>query len=237
MLIIVCTILYGGTLYYVSIAQKWDMAAWFYRFRMGMVVTVWQRGPEGRLMVGGGFILFLMLFPAIGVGFGGGPAAAEPEPQGVWVESRVATVLVGDTQEGATDEAFPDLDHLDVLEATLRLEWNDDDASAPGPGITPLAPVNQPDTFRVTVTLADGTQYSDEGENDLTSSHYGSLIVTVPRQQEGNLSGWVIDVECVEAGDVVGTLGRVWATDDGNAWSLIVDYTHLEWVATEPEAA
>ena len=236
MLIIVCTILYGGTFYYVSIAQRWDMAALFYRFRMGMVVKVWQRGPEGRLMVIAGFILFLMLFPAIGVGFGGGPAAAEPAPQGEWVERMAGTVDSGDTREGTTDEAFFDVDHLDILEADLHLEWNDDDASAPGPGITPFAPQNSPDTFRVTVTLPDGTQYSGEGENDMTSSHYGSVRVDVPRQGDGNLSGLVIEVECVEAGDVIGTLGRTWATDDGNAWTLILGYTHLEWVAAEAEA-
>ena len=38
-----------------------------------------------------------------------------------------------------------------------------------------------------------------------------------------------LHVECTDAGDVVGTLGRVWAADNGNDWSLRIEYTHLVW--------
>ena len=232
MLTVFSVVLYGGALYYVAIAMKWDLAKWFYRFRLGFVVTWWQKGPEGRVVVVVGFIAILLVIEAAIVGFGGGPPGPEPPPEGEWVARSGTVRLDGVTTEGMTDEAFPEVDDMNVVAADITFGWSDIDANEPGPGITPLAPKNQPDTFRVTVTLADGTTYSEEGTND-PDTRLGEIDLTVPIRQEGNLSGWIIEVECVQAGDVVGQFGRVWTVDDGNQWDMLIDYTYLEWVVPE----
>jgi hypothetical protein len=232
MLTVVCVILYGGALYYTAIGYGFDLVKWFRRFQLGFVVTTWQRGPEGRVIVLAGFIGLLLVIEAILVGFGGGPSGPGPEPRGEWAVVGDVTVVTGlRTTEGSTDEATPvELDRLDLLSANLTLTWYDNEMDEPGPGITPLSPRNQPDTFRLIVTLPDGTEYSGEDTSDPGGQRIGEVTVRVPQPAEGNITYWIVEVECVQAGDVVGTLGRVWATDDGNDWTLRIEYNHRVWV-------
>jgi hypothetical protein len=232
MLATVCVILYGGFLYYLAIAQKWDLTVWFHRFKMGFIVDIWRRGIEGRVIVYVIFIVVLLGFQGLVFGFAGGPLSPEPPAKGEWVQRSDNTVVAGvRTTEGSSDVADPMLDDLNLVEANLTLSWNDNDVDEPiQPGPIGIAPENQPDTFRLVVTLPDETQYYDQAAND-PDSRAGEIKLNVPMQQEGNITGWVIEVECLSAGDVVGVLGRVWATDDGNDWTLRVEYIHLEWVA------
>lgn len=232
MLIGISVILYGGLLYHFTIERHWDMAAYFRRFKLDIVVTLWQRDVAGRVIVYVLAILILLGFQGIVWGFGTGPYSPDGPVGGEWVPRGETTVVTGYTAEGASEEAFPDLDHLNVVAANLTLGWNDNDVDEPGPGVTPLSPKNQPDSFRVTVRLPDGTEYTGQGTN-AADSRFGEIRVTVPEPQEGNLSGWVIEVECTDAGDVVGTFGRVWTVDDGNDWALRIEYTFLEWVVPD----
>jgi len=233
MLIGICVILYGGLLYHFTISRGWDVAAWLRKLKMDMVVTLWQRDVFGRAIVYVLAILVLLGFQGMVWGFGTGPYSPNGHPDdGQWVARGETTVVTGYTSEGAIEEAFPDLDHLNVVAANLTLGWNDNDVEEPGPGITPLSPKNQPDSFRVIVRLPDGSEHTGQGTN-AADSRLGEIRLLVPQPQDGNLSGWIIDVECTEAGDVVGTLGRVWATDNGNDWSLRIEYTFLEWVVPE----
>jgi hypothetical protein len=230
MLIGICVILYGGLLYHFTISRGWDMAAWLRRFKMDMVVTIWQRDVFGRVIVYVLTILILLGFQGIVWGFGTGPYSPNGGPDGgEWVPRGETVVVTGYTSEGQTDEAFPDLDHLNLVAANLTLGWNDNDVDEPGPGITPLSPKNQPDTFRLTVRLPDGTSQSDSGTS-ASDSRAGEIRLSIPRPTDGYLTGWIIEVECESSGDVVGTLGRTWATDNGNDWSLRVEYTFLEWI-------
>ncbi len=232
MLTVASVVLYGGFVYYLAIAQKWDLAAWFYRFKLDFVVTTWQRGPEGRVIVLVGFIAFLLIIEAAVVGFGGGAEGPEPPARGEWMLRGENMVVTGYTAEGSSDEAFPDLDHLNLVAANLTLAWNDNDVDEPGPGVTPLSPKNQPDSFRLTVRLPDGTEYTGQGTS-AADSRLGEIRVSVPRPAEGNITGWVIEVECTDSGDVVGLLGRTWATDGGNDWALRIEYEFLEWVSAD----
>lgn len=234
MLTTVSVVLYGGALYYTAIATRVDLGSHLRRLRLGRVVDTWQRGPEGRVVVLAGFIVFLLILEGIFVGVGGGPTGPGPEPGGEWVYIDEVIVVPGvRTREGTVDEATPtELDSLDLLNANLTLTWNDNDVDGPGPGVTPLAPENQPDTFRLIVTLPDGTEHSAQGTSDPQST-LGEVTLTVPRPAEGNITFWIVEVECVEAGDVVGRLGRVWATDDGNDWTLRIEYTYRQWVPAE----
>ena len=229
MLVGICVILYGGFLYHFTIERGWDVVALLRRFRMGVVVQVWQRDVFGRAAVYVVAILVLLGFQGVVWGFGAGPIDYVEPDGGHWVVLVDNTVVTGYTGEGQSEEAFPDLDHLNLVAANLTLGWNDNDVEEPGPGITPLAPRNQPDSFRLVVRLPDGTEHSGQGTSD-PSSRQGEIDLTVPRPLEGNITGWVIQVECTESGDVVGALGRTWAADNGNDWSLRIEYTHLEWV-------
>jgi hypothetical protein len=234
MLTVACVVLYCGALYYTAIAVNFDLAKWFRRFQLGFVVTTWRRGPEGRVIVLAGFIAILLVIETILVGFGAGPSGPEPEPDGEWSVVGDVTVVTGVTSEGSTDEATPtELDNLDVLSANLTLTWYDNDVDEPGPGITPLSPKNQPDTFRLTVSLPDGTEYTGEDTSDPGGQRIGEVTLRVPRPAEGNITFWIIEVECVSAGDVVGTLGRVWSSDNGNDWTLRIEYNHNVWVPAE----
>lgn len=230
MLIGISVILYGGLLYHFAISRGWDLAKLFHRFQLSIIVNIWQRDVLGRVFVYVLAILVLLGFQGVVWGFGTPHFTPDgPHGGGEWVARGETTVVTGYTSEGSTDEAFPDLDHLNLVAANLTLGWNDNDVDEPGPGITPLSPKNQPDSFRVTVRLPTGEEYTGTGVSD-PSSRLGEIRVAVPRVSDQNLSGWIIEVECEQAGDVVGTLGRVWATDGGNDWSLRVEYTYLEWV-------
>ena len=228
MLIGISVILYGGLMYHLAIMQGLDMATLLRRFQMGIVVNIWQRDVFGRALVYVIAILVLLGFQGAVWGFGEGPFQPHPDDGGEWLTVGDNKVLTGYTGEAMTEEAFPDLDHLNLVAANLTLGWNDNDVNEPGPGITPLSPKNQPDSFRLKVTLPDGTEYSDLGTSSATSRQ-GEIRLTVPRPSEGNITGWIIEVECTEAGDVVGTLGRTWASDNGNDWSLRIEYDFLVW--------
>lgn len=231
MFTITSVILYGFALYYVAIAMRWDLAKWFHQFKLSFIVEWWQKGPEGRAIVIAGAIAFLLIIEALVVGFGGAPSSTEPPLQGEWVPMTDSITVSEYTYEGDTT-TWDGLHDLNVVAANVILTWTDDDVAEPGPGVTPLSPTNQPDTFRMFVFLPDGTQLSDVAENDPTSRD-GEIGITVPMQTDGNLTGWSIHVDCEEAGDVVGPFGRAWATDDGNAWDLEIEYTYLEWVVPE----
>ncbi len=232
MLTICSVILYGGLIYYVSTAQKWDLAQWFHRFKLTFVVNIWQKGPEGRLMVIAGTIVLLIIIEGLIVGIGGAPGPPEPPPQGEWVPMDGSTSGSGYTAEGQGEVATPNLQGLNLVAANLTLTWIDNDVDVPGPGVTPIAPVNEPDTLRLIVNLPDGSQVIREGTNG--ASGEGSITLQVPRPIDGNITDWEIVVECTEAGDLVGLFGRVWAVDAGNAWDLDIEYTHMVWVEPEP---
>ena len=229
MLTIVSVILYGGFFYYLSIAQGWDLAALLHRFKLSFVVTIWQRGPEGRLMVIVGFIAILLVFEALIVGFGDVTPPPEPPPDGEWVPMTGTTTVSGYSAQQQTEIATPDLGDLNLVSANLLLTWTDNDVSAPGPGILTT---NEPDSFRLIVDLPDGSELTGEGTNSPPGGD-GSISISVPAPEEGNITGWEVLVECTEAGDLVGPLGRVLATDGGNAWDLQIEYTYLEWVVPE----
>ncbi|MCK5413936.1 MAG: hypothetical protein KAJ35_01000, partial [Thermoplasmata archaeon] len=121
MLIGICVILYGGLLYHFTIERHWNMAAYFRRFKLDIIVTLWQRDVTGRVIVYVLAILILLGFQGIVWGFGTGPYSPDGPVGGEWVPRGENTVVTGYTAEGATEEAFPDLDHLNVVAANLTL--------------------------------------------------------------------------------------------------------------------
>jgi hypothetical protein len=227
MLTIVSVILYGGGLYYIAVGYGFDLRKWIEMFHVPLVLKTWDRGPEGRLMVIVGTIVFLIAAEAVLIGFGDGGTDGEPQPQGQWVRISDNIVVTGVTTEGSTDDATPMLDHLQLVAANLTLGWDDNDVDEPiPPGPFGRLPENQPDTFRLRVLLPNGDELTQEGTSDPVSRH-GEIRLQVPEPAEGDITFWIIEVECVTAGDVEGTF-RTWAVDTGNDWSLRVEYTYVD---------
>jgi hypothetical protein len=233
MLTVVCVILYGGALYYTSIGYGIDLAGLLNRFGLGIVDRTWKRGPEGRIAVIGGTILFLLAIEAILIGGGGGPEIPDGGPEGEWIHVSDNTVMDGYTDEGTADDATPDLGDVIPRAANLTLRWNDNDVDDNLP--TSFIRQNEPDRFRLIVYLPTGEEITREGTSDPASTA-GVIQLEVP-WMSGQLDvGWIIEVECIEAGDLVSPI-RTIAQDGGNDWTLEVQYSYLMWAVPLDETA
>ena len=233
MLTIVSVILYGGALYYTSIGYGVDLGRLLDRFGLNIVNRTWKRGPQGRLIVFGCTILFLLAIDAILIGGGGGPDVPDGPPEGEWVLISDNVVVNGYTNEGTADDATPNLDGVIARAANLTLRWNDNDMDDNLPGT--ILRQNEPDTFLLIVYLPTGEELSREAMSDPAST-LGTNELEVP-WMGGQLDvDWIIEVECVSAGDLVSRF-RTIAQDGGNDWTLEIQYSYLEWVVPLEEAA
>ena len=218
-------IIYGGTIYFVSIAMNWRIDHMLERLRLGVVVSTWRKGFHGQVAVFGVVLMVLLPVEAVVIGPNGGPG--EPHryvPPDKFVESQDLAEVTGTSTEGGDAvDATPDVTAR-ILEANLTLQWVDDDAREPPGGPFGLTPKNKPDTLRLTVRLAGGETTSREAANDPTTRNGEIKIGPLEASQGGDLNGWSITVECVSAGDVQGRL-ITYTQDTGNAWTLYVEYT------------
>ena len=140
----------------------------------------------------------------------------------------------GDTQEGQASDVDP-LFKGRVNWTLLQLTWTDDDTSTVTVGGIGLE--NQPDTFRLTIVIPNGTEFEVEDSSD--SSGNGVITIEIPlgvteeEQKSGNIKDfeageWTITVECVEAGDAETSTGQTIQQDDGNDWTLNVNYNYYK---------
>ncbi len=233
MLTIVSIILYGGALYYASIGYGVDLGRLLDRFGLNIVTRTWKRGPQGRLIVFGVTILVLLSIEALLIGGGGGPDVPDGQPEGEWVLISDNGMMDGYTTEGTADDATPDLGDVIARAANLTLRWNDNDVDDNLPGT--FLRTNEPDTFRLLVYLPTGQELSGEDTSDPASTA-GVIQLEVP-WMAGQLDvDWIIEVECVTAGDLVSPI-RTITQDGGNDWTLEIQYSYLEWVLPLEELA
>ena len=220
-------IIYGGTIYFVSIAMNWRIDHMLERLRLGIVVSTWRKGFHGQVAVFGVVLLVLLPVEAVVIGPNGGPN--EPHryvPPDVYTESQDLAEVTGTSTEGGDAvDATPDVSEQ-ILEANLTLQWVDDDAREPPGGPLGLTPKNRPDTLRLTVKLAGGETTTREAANDPATRNGEVKIGPLTASKGGDLNGWSITVECVSAGDVQGRL-ITYTQDTGNAWTLYVEYTFM----------
>ena len=113
------------------------------------------------------------------------------------------------------------------------MNWTDDDT--PENQVGRFGSTNQPDSFALIVTYSeDGDEKTARGSNDIDTKE-GSIILTitlddVPEENDyiSKEIEWLVLVECTEAGDSEGNFsGIVIAVDDGNDWTLEVEYSYL----------
>lgn len=102
--------------------------------------------------------------------------------------------------------------------ATLTLTWTDE---APGAGQQ-----NAPDTFRLVVTLPDGTEMTSEEVANAASGE-GEIAFVVPATP----GQYDVSVECVEAGGSTAAVGPLslpagGAADAGNDFTLAIAFEH-----------
>jgi hypothetical protein len=225
MLTIFSAILYGGALYYTCVGYGVDLGRLLDRFGLGIVNRTWKRGPQGRIIVIGGTILFLLAIEALLIGGGGGPDAPDGQPDGEWLPVSENLVVNGYTGEGTADDATPDLGGVIARAANLTLRWNDNDMDDNLPGT--ILRQNEPDRFRLIVYLPTGEELSGEATSDAAST--AGIINLEVLWMAGQLDvDWIIEVECVEAGDLTSRF-RTIAQDAGNDWTLEIQYSYLEW--------
>jgi hypothetical protein len=235
MLTIVCVILYGGGLYYISIAMGIPLGRHLDKVGLGFVGRTWKRGPEGRITVVAGTIIVLLILEGAIIGPGGGasgPSGPGGPGEPIWTPGNLAEA--GYTAEGSTSEPVPDFEGRELVGANISLFWWDDDVTEPPGGPFDITPKNQPDTFRLTVNLPDGTQVTKEGTSTLNDPSRPGVIELNPivAAEGQNLTDMTFEVECVQAGDVTGRI-ITYRQDNGNDWILDVDYVYLEYPAED----
>ena len=220
-------IVYGGTVYFISIAMKWRIDLLLERLRLGFVVSTWRKGFPGQAAVFAVVLLVLLPIEAVAIGPGAGPREPHPfQPPDVYGEAQDLAQVTGTSTEGGDAvDATPDVAET-IIAANITLQWVDDDAREPPGGRFGLTAKNRPDTLRLTVRLAGGETTSREATNDPTTRNGEIKIGPLEASQGGDLNGWSITVECVSAGDVQGRL-ITYAQDTGNAWTLYVEYTFM----------
>ncbi len=224
-------LLYGGTIYFVSIAMKWRLDLLLQRLGLGAMVRTWRRGFHGRVAVFGVVLLVALSVEAVAIGPGGGPDVYEPRSgDGRWVEMSDTITLDGYASEGAAAvNATPELGGVAPLSVNVSLQWVDNDAREPPAGPFDVAPRNQPDTLRLSVKGPGSVSGTVEAAND-PSTRLGELELGPFKAQQGkDLGGIVVTVECLEAGDVTGRF-LTYVADGGNDYVLFFEYTWLEYL-------
>ena len=139
----------------------------------------------------------------------------------------------GFLEENAAEELTIEFDGKAITRATFFLNWTDDDT--PENQVGRFGSTNQPDSFALIVTYSeDGDEKTARGSNDVDTKE-GSITLTitlddVPEENDyiSKEIEWLVLVECTEAGDSEGNFsGIVIAVDDGNDWTLEVEYSYL----------
>lgn len=232
MLTIACVILYGGALYYTSIGYGFDLERLMNRFGLRFVTRMWKRGPEGRVVVICGTIVFLLAIETVLFAGSAGPGEPGGEPEGEWVLMSDTLTVSGFMTEGNEDVVFGSGNAQYLHTVNLTLTWTDE-ADPPG-GPLGLTPVNEPDTFTISFSAPNVTTVSETGQNDVNTKQ-GELTLRVPAPAEPLYhDNYAVTLSLDTAGDVEGRL-RTWAQDNGNDWRLVVEYTYYVWVVPVTE--
>lgn len=224
-------ILYGGTIYFVSIAMKWRLDLLLQGIGLGAMVRTWRRGFHGQVAVFGVVLLVVLSVEAVAIGPGAGPDGGVPfGGGGRWVEMSDTLTLDGYATEGAAPmNATPELGGVVPTSVNLSLQWVDNDAREPPAGPLDAAPRNRPDTLRLSVKGPGAVSGTVEAAND-PSTRLGEVELGPFKAQQGRgLEGIVVTVECLEAGDVTGRF-LTYVADGGNDYVLFFEYTYQEWI-------
>ena len=231
-------ILYGGTIYFVSIAMKWRLDLLLQGMGLGAMVRTWRRGFHGQVAVFGVVLLVVLSVEAVAIGPGGGPGGGVASgEEGRWVEMSDTITLDGYASEGSAPvNATPDLGGVIPTSLNVSLQWVDNDAREPPAGPLDVAPRNRPDTLRLSVTGPGSVSGTVEAAND-PSTRLGEVELGPFKAQQGKgLEGILVTVECLEAGDVTGRF-LTYVADGGNDYVLFFEYTYMEWINAQNATA
>ncbi len=147
------------------------------------------------------------------------------------------------TAEGDSWDHALEVNQTNMTQIEFVLTWTDDDtaeANVGGAGVQ-----NQPDSFRLTIILPNGTEIQDEAESDITSEQgiitINAAIFSLPESNMEKMGGssadevaskvvkvegmgvYNITIECINAGDSQTTTGQTTTNDNGNDWNLDVN--------------
>ena len=148
----------------------------------------------------------------------------------------------GYTSEGESTHLTVEVtEPYNITALTFELVWVDDDTSEGN--INGIGVVNQPDTFKLTVTDPSGVDVREvEGSNTVQNRRGVISLSFSIHEIEGNMStltagsaaalrerfmlplgfgNWTVSIACINAGDAE-ALGTTVEEDDGNEWTLNV---------------
>ncbi len=140
-----------------------------------------------------------------------------------------------ETMTGYAEEGNPVPERIDLLGTTvwtMRITFSATDE----PPDRQVRFTNRPDDFEITVTFPDGLEETKTGF--ATDTNPAAIIFTYDWQEdggmeldEGDANSMFVNVHCTNADDqypFFGPFNRRVIPDDGNAYTLVVDYSYTE---------
>jgi len=133
--------------------------------------------------------------------------------------------LTGYSNENTDTQEQVVFDDQNIISATFNLTWTDE----PDQGNAITALVNQPDEFGLSMTAPNGTTV-ESNTNANIHGQKGLVSLTMdiePKKPQTNGNGtFEATVICANCGDLTGRFGVRSTADNGNAWTLEVNYAY-----------
>ncbi len=148
--------------------------------------------------------------------------------------NRTTESFSGDLNAGASQTFEIDLSGKLLKNISATLTWSDEQDLAGRPRIRRYD--NQPDTFSLSVSDLEGN-ITDEGSASNPQGNEGTVTVMITNDDadlvmllDGGYEGetWAVDVTMVDAGMWAPRIGVIGFTDNGNSFSLVVEYEFYE---------
>ncbi len=184
-------------------------------------------------------VLFLMIITALifGSNISGGEEGRSSLPEDIlkgYPMNTTTESYSGDLNAGASQTFELDLAGKLVKNITATLTWTDEQDLSGRPRIRRYD--NQPDTFSLSVSDVEGN-ITDKDSASNPQGNEGTVTAMITNEDSdmvqllnGDYQGetWSVEVTMVDAGMWAPRIGVIGFTDNGNAFSLVVEYEFYE---------
>ncbi len=225
MLIFASTLLYGGLIYCLCIAMGIDIDYYLEKVGLFRIIDYWNSGNMGKAVISS-FVVILII-----MGYAAGVFEGREETDSGWKKWEERELISdsftqsGNSEENSEKEVEIEIDEENLISINFTLVWEDEPAAYPGAR-------NNPDEFAINVTTPFwGSSETPFEENSQGGEGRVELHFSKPVEEEefGGAGIYIVVVKCGECGDHVVDFFMEEQTvedDDGNDWSLQVDYLY-----------
>ncbi len=147
-----------------------------------------------------------------------------------YTETTITISTTDYTSAGETSEVLIPTDEGILKYINVSFEWQDENVQFQ------RLQDNEADSFQISLLPPNATAVSDAGPSQNGNNGQGSLSLTYEVDEELTAGGeeWTLNVDCTQAGNIVGRFGvRNIANDNGNDWSAVITVTYLQEVTAE----